>query len=82
MKRIRIWLAELFGPASKFDVGDRVELLHGGQLMVVIEIVSEVGAENPRVLCQWTEAESNRTRREIFRENELRCIGTNSLEFK
>lgn len=72
MKSVKRLLAELFGPTSRFRVGDSVELLQGKQIMVVIEIVSESGAENPHILCQWLERETNRPRTGIFREFELR----------
>ncbi len=75
MNRIRKILFKLFGPTSKFNVGDSVELMQGGHLMVVIDIVPEPDMEEPLVHCEWCESE--KTIKKLFSEKDLKLIDWN-----
>lgn len=74
LNRMRKLLFSLFGPSAKFEIGDSVELLEGGQLMVVTKISKEPGAEYPCIHCQWTDSGTNEIRTKIFSERELQII--------
>jgi uncharacterized protein YodC (DUF2158 family) len=72
MNRVRKILFELFGPTSKFSVGDSVELVQGSLLMVVIDIVPDSDTYEPLVHCEWSESEKNF--RKFFSEKDLKLI--------
>lgn len=74
MNGIRKFIFGLFGPSVKFEVGDSVELLEGGQLMVVTKISTETGMREPCIHCQWTDSETKETRIKFFSESELKLI--------
>jgi uncharacterized protein YodC (DUF2158 family) len=61
----------LFGPPSKFKVGDTVQLKNGGYLMVVVEVCSYRNMKQCLLYCQWYESDFHRTRWNLFRESSL-----------
>ena len=74
MNRIRELLSELFGPTSKFRVGDGVELLEGGNIMLVVEVISEPGMPEPIIYCQWYESKTKSTKTKFLPEKDLKQI--------
>jgi uncharacterized protein YodC (DUF2158 family) len=62
----------LFGPISKFKVGQSVQLLEGDCLMVVFEIAFEEQMKEPLIHCQWFDRESKSIRRNLFSEKDLK----------
>ena len=68
---MRKLLFTLFGPTSKFNIGDTVQPIHSDQLMVVIEIIKERDLEVPIVQCQWYDAKSKSDRKDLFSEKDL-----------
>lgn len=63
-------LTWLFGPKSKFDVNDTVQLKEGEHnLMVVTEVKAQFNKE-PLVGCKWDD-HGRGTRVEFFPENKL-----------
>lgn len=72
--QVRNLLDEVFGPSSKFKMGDSVELLQGGELMVVIEIIPAREGKEPLIRCQWIDARTKCTRKELFPEGEIKLI--------
>ncbi len=67
-------LFDLFGPTPKFKVGDSVEVVEGGPLMVVTKIVSTSGVEAPLVNCQWVDAETKSIEVKLFSEKGLKLV--------
>ena len=61
----------LFGPRSKFKVGDSVQLHEGGHLMVVTQIFSDPAMSQPLIDCKWFESETKATRTNLFSEADL-----------
>lgn len=72
MSIIRKLILRVFGPASKFRVGDWVEVVDGGHLMFVTQISAKRGPDEPLIHCDWYESESNKVERRLFSEEELR----------
>jgi uncharacterized protein YodC (DUF2158 family) len=62
---------KILGPASKFKVGDSVQLKCGGHLMVVIEVCSAQGMQHPLIHCSWYESHPQQTRCNLFPEDHL-----------
>jgi len=71
---IRKLLDQVFGPSSKFKVGDSVEILRGGELMVVVEVLATRESKGPRMLCQWVDSKTKRPMKELFSEDEIKLI--------
>ena len=69
---IKNWLLSVFGPSSRFNVGDSVQPIHGEQeLMVVVEIKKEQNAQEPLVRCQWYDSDEKKNKVVVFPENQL-----------
>lgn len=71
LQKIRTWL---FGPPSRFNVGDSVQLLEGGDLMVVIQVHSTRGMKRPLVECKWQESSTRDVRTQLFPEDRLKLF--------
>lgn len=67
----------LFGPKSKFNVGDSVQLLEGGPLMVVTEVFSARDMTQPLIDCKWFDSETKTTRTNLFSEKDLKAFDWN-----
>lgn len=61
----------LFGPRSKYKVGDRVQLINGKYLMVVIEVINKRGMNRSLSYCQWYEPDTKQNRTNLFPEEDL-----------
>lgn len=61
----------IFRPASRFKVGESVQLVSGNELMVVTKIYKESKIDYPLIECVWFEAHSKTSRRGIFSEEQL-----------
>lgn len=68
LKKIALWL---FGPPSKFKVGDSVQLKSGDHLMIVIEVLKKRGMKQPLIHCTWYESHTKQNRCNLFLENHL-----------
>ncbi|MBL7872138.1 MAG: DUF2158 domain-containing protein [Cyclobacteriaceae bacterium] len=66
--KIKKWL---FGPTTKFKVGDTVQLKSGGYLMVIVEVCKNRNMKRCLLHCQWYESEFHRTRWNLFPESSL-----------
>lgn len=64
-------LQSVFGPTSRYVVGDSVQPVRGDrELMVVSKVL--VGRDmNPRVVCRWVDSKSEQNREALFEENEI-----------
>ena len=69
LKSLVATLKKLFGPKSKFSVGDTVQLRDGKYLMRVIEVCSERGMKSPLIHCEWYEGRVRRCN--LIKEEEL-----------
>jgi uncharacterized protein YodC (DUF2158 family) len=68
MLNLRIYL---FGPISKYKVGQSVELKSGSQLMIVVEVFSKREMTQPLVRCKWYDRKSDSTHTNLFLEDTL-----------
>lgn len=73
MNLIRRFLTNLFGPNSKFNIGEGVELKEGNQIMVIVKITSGPTME-PVIHCECVEAGANTKVVKTFNESDLRPI--------
>jgi uncharacterized protein YodC (DUF2158 family) len=64
----------LFKSNSRFNQGDAVELVEGGDLMVVEKIITGSKLREPMVMCKWYDSSTRTNRKNIFNESKLRLI--------
>jgi uncharacterized protein YodC (DUF2158 family) len=83
---IRRFLNHLFGPNSKFSIGEGVELKEGSQIMVIVKISSGPAME-PVIHCECVEPGCSAKVEKMFYESDLRPVdwtlsrgGNNSLK--
>jgi uncharacterized protein YodC (DUF2158 family) len=62
----------LFGPKSKFKLGDSVEIEDGGSLMVVIEVITNSHLKEPILNCKWYDEHTKSDRTNLFSESKLK----------
>lgn len=64
-------LQSVFGPSSRYVVGDSVQPVLGDrELMVVTKVI--VGKDlDPQVLCRWVDSKTEQSREVVFKENEI-----------
>jgi uncharacterized protein YodC (DUF2158 family) len=62
----------MFGPVSKFKIGDRVQLVSGGGFMLVTEIIAFPKMREPLIQCKWYDPDTRLTRTHIFAERKIR----------
>jgi uncharacterized protein YodC (DUF2158 family) len=67
----RRWRILLFGPLSKFKIGDRVQLVEGEGFMLVTEVIAFPGMKEPLLQCKWYDPESRETKTSIFSESKI-----------
>lgn len=70
-QKLKVWL---FGPASRFRVGDSVQLVSGGPLMVVYRIFSARDLKEPLVFCRWYDPKTRENRNMCFPEANLKLF--------
>ena len=64
---------KLFGCASKFKVGDSVQLEAGSdELMVITEIYTSRDLTEPLISCSWSVKGKSETRTCLFPESKLK----------
>lgn len=74
MRAVRRLLLDLFGPTSRFEIGQGVQRIDGDELMVVIEIVNRPGLDEPHIRCQWFDSQEKVSKKQFFSENELKVF--------
>jgi uncharacterized protein YodC (DUF2158 family) len=68
------WRVDLFGPVSKFKIGDRVQLIEGGNFMLVTEIIALPKMKEPLIQCKWYDPETHETKTNIIGEGKIRIF--------
>lgn len=69
---IKNWLMSVFGPTSRYHIGDSVQTIHGDQeLMVVVGIKTERNSKESIIQCQLFDSTEKRNKEVVFSENEL-----------
>lgn len=67
-------LLQLFGPTSKFQVGDSVEIKQGGQLMVIVAIIPNNETTGPVIQCRYFNPLTKEIEVRFFNEGDLKPI--------
>lgn len=69
---IKNWFLSVFGPSSRFNIGDSVQKIHGDQeLMVVVEIEKVMNNKDTLVRCKYYDAEEKTDKTVFLLEKEL-----------
>jgi uncharacterized protein YodC (DUF2158 family) len=68
----------IFKPRAKFKVGESVQLIEGGHLMVVKQIIPSKKMNEPLILCGWYESETKENRTNIFPQSALKPFDWNA----
>jgi uncharacterized protein YodC (DUF2158 family) len=66
------WRVHLFGPVSRYKIGDRVQLTEGGNFMLVTEVIALPKMKEPLIQCKWYDPETHETKTNIISESKLR----------
>lgn len=70
---IKQWLLSVFGPESRFNVGDSVQPVNGDdELMVVKKIIRKWETKEPLILCQGYDEEKKKRKEALYPEKELK----------
>lgn len=65
-------VAFMIGRKARFKVGDSVQLLNGGPLMVVKRVYRGRKMNEPLLECQWNEGKT--IRKSLFRDDQLKMF--------
>ena len=64
----------ILSPERKFKVGDQVQQINGGPLMIVQSIEVVPKTKDILISCKWYDKETKETRTNLFKEEQLKLF--------